>query len=279
MPESIWKDDKVRLIGRSKLVKKLESYLNQQKRFILKGVRGVGKTALLEVCHELTAGKAAESGIQSALIDASWNYGQILRKIASDWQLEIESDSKTPKQADIETAILQQEGQVLFVDNLSKATGQKIKMLKVLAERHVVNTAILAGVRHSEEQRQFLWFVRNEVVIPKLTKADCEKLANRVCIKLGSKASSREVAAHSRGLPGRIVAFATAGEVGKSHVALANEEIDISPVFILILGGVAAFRYIGRSVGASDYVLIGGVGTILALFIRTIFQKGKTSKR
>jgi ATP/maltotriose-dependent transcriptional regulator MalT len=43
---SIWRD--INLIGRSRLVKKLQGMVHTRKRFVLKGVAGVGKTALTD---------------------------------------------------------------------------------------------------------------------------------------------------------------------------------------------------------------------------------------
>lgn len=277
-PESIWQE--INLIGRSKLIKKLQTFINQRKRFVLKGVRGVGKSAVLEFCHELAKGKISETGSRSALIDAKSTYGTILKTIAADWELEVEpSKGKgNPTQADLETAILQEEDHYIFCDNLNSATGQKVYLLKILAERHVVNGVMLSGVKSSEELRQFLWFVRNEVTIPKLPKTYSEQMARKACVYLGSKASIEQVAAHAKGLPGRIVAFATAGEVGRDAVTLQSEEIDVSWVLLILGGGIMIFRYLGRSIGATDFVLLGGAGLIFALFLRLIIQQGKEKK-
>lgn len=264
--EKLWKD--VGLIGRDKLLKnKILPRINSQtKRFVLKGDAGSGKTAMLEWAHEHTRGK-------SALISASTTYTNILKGIATDWQLEVESESRVPKTADYEHAILSQQGFSIYVDDIHKASAKTIYLLKILAERHKVSGA-MRPVKVKEELKQFLWTCET-FRLPRLDHKDSLRLAENVVIHLGSKISHREVASASRGLPGRIYSFARSGEISHEEVRLESEEIDISFIFIGVLIVLVVFKIMGRAGGGTDIAIVGGLLTAARLLIMPLLRTGK----
>ena len=189
---SLWKDERIGLIGRDKLLsqKILPRINSRDKRFLLKGDAGTGKTALLEWAKENTPGK-------SILIRGSSTYAQIVKDIAAEWELDIEGTKLT----DYERAILSESGHTIYVDDLQKSQPKLLALLKILAERHRVCGSILAGIKTKEELKQLLWGMET-LTLPRLDKKDALRLAERICIALGSRASYKDETAASRGLPG-----------------------------------------------------------------------------
>jgi len=260
--ESLWKQ--IGLIGQDRLLKQkiFPRISGGSKRFVLKGPAGCGKTALLEWARDHTPGKVA-------LVNGRATYATMVREIAEAWEAEIEGT----KVADYEHAILSECGHTIFVDDLHKTNEKKIEILKTLSERNKVHGAIKSKRPLSEQLKQLLWFME-VLTIPRLNKKDTMRLAESVCLKLGSKASAREVAAFSRGLPGRIVSFATAGEVSQYEIHLKSDKIAIAPVLILAAAGVVLFRVLGRALGATDITLLGSAGMLVMLVIRMLVQQG-----
>jgi len=262
---SLWQSEKVGLIGRDKLLsqKILPRINSHDKRFLIKGDAGTGKTALLEWAQANTPGK-------SILIRGAATYAQIVKDIVTEWELDAEGNKLT----DYEKAILSETGHTIYIDDLHKAQPKLLALLKILAERHKVCGSILAGIKTKEELKQLLWGLET-ITLPRLEKQDALRLAEKVCIALGSKASFKDVAAASRGLPGRITSFAASGEVSREEIHLQSEEIDISPVLLIAGGMLVLFRVLGRATDATDLTVIGGMAMIIMLFLRVFLQKGQ----
>ncbi len=262
MEKTLWKE--VGLIGRDRLLKQkiFPRVSGGSKRFVLKGPAGCGKTALLEWAADHTPGKVA-------LVNGGATYAAMVREIAESWDAEIEGT----KVADYEYAILSECGHTIYVDDLHKTNDKKIEILKVLSERNKVHGSMLSGVRTGESLKQLLWFME-VLTIPKLSKPDAARLSESVCLKLGSKASAKEVAAFSRELPGRIVSFATAGEVSRYEVHLKSDKIAIAPVLLVMAAGVVVLRVLGRAIEATDITLVGTSGMVLMVMLRMLVQQG-----
>ncbi len=262
--EALWHN--TALIGRDKLLQsKIVPRINSRtKRFVLKGEAGVGKTALLEWALEHTEGRAA-------LISCAMQYTSLLRTVAESWG--VTTQSKRPNAAELEEEILKEMGHTLYVDDLHRATPKTLILLKTLVERHKISGALRAGIAIKEDLRQFLWSC--EVIqIPRLKNYYTRQLAKKVCVHLGSKVSFQQVAHASGGLPGRIVAAATSGEIREDTVRLSSEEIDISPVLLLFAVCTVVLRVFGRTVGATDLTFIGGAAIVLMFIMRSLMQRG-----
>lgn len=260
--QPLWQQ--VDLIGRDRLLesKILPRIRSSEKRFALKGDAGMGKTALMQWCAMNTP--------NSLLISGASTYAQIIKEITDAWGIEAESN----KLPDLEKAILSQTGRTIYVDDLHKAQPKLLALLKILAERHRVCGAILAGIKLKEELKQLLWGVET-LTLPRLDKTATLRLSEKICLAFGSRASAKDVAAASQGIPGKIVSFAAAGEVARNEVLLKSEEIDIAPMFLVAGSAIVLFRLIGRATDATDLTLIGGASMVIMMLLRLFLAKGK----
>ena len=175
--------------------------------------------------------------------------------------------------AELEEEILKETGHTLYVDDLHRATPKMLSLLKTLVERHKISGALRAGVSVKEELRQFLWSC--EVIpVPRLKNYYTRELAKKICVHLGSKVSFHQVAHASGGIPGRIVAAATSGEIRRDEVRLSSEEIDISPILLFFAVCTVVLRVFGRAIGATDLTVIGAAAIVLMFIMRGLMRKG-----
>ena len=266
----LWCNEEITLIGRKTLLEqKIKPRVdNPNWRFFLIGERDCGKTALLEAAFDLCVRQ------KKTLIHASKPHAEICKQIIRDWDLETDTERKTPTVIEMEAAILRTSGNVLFVDDLHRASAvKKIDFLRTLAERHKICGAVLSGAA-KENLKPLLGVMGSEIRVPKLSRADAIKLSERVCVHLGSRLRYTAVANASKGMPGKIVAMAQANEIQRAEVRSSDEEINIAPLFLLCASCVILFRYIGRATDSSDLVLLGGVGVVFLIFLRAIFMRG-----
>lgn len=232
------------------------------------GKRGVGKTALLEAAFDLCQGSKCLTSAQKAL-------GDILKQIVREWQIEVECEKTKPTVEELRRAVLQTTGNTIFLDDLQFAgtASSKIEFFRALADRHRVIAAQTGPPR--EKIKSLFAKLGKEIKIPKLGKDDALRLAERVCVHFGSTIEAGKIAIAARGLPDKIVTYASTNEIRHDEVREQSDEIDIAPFFLILLAGVMLFRYVGRVTESSDFVLLGGMGMLALLFARGIYQKGK----
>lgn len=260
--------EEIGLIGRDKLLesKLLPRLHHPTQRFVLVGDAGVGKSAILEWC-------AAQVSGRRAVISASKPHTQNVKSIVEQWEL----DAEGAKAQDYEDAILSCEGHTLFVDDLNMAGDKTLFSYQRYAEYHKVCGAMRPPKQMKDNLRQFLW-AAEQIQIQRLKRADAERLAQKMCLALHSKVSYHEVAKASRGLPGRMAAYCTTGEIPRDEARLASEELDISMVLLIVLVLPVLLRVIGRATDATDLTAIGGVAMLLLLGGRMFLQKGQEKK-
>jgi hypothetical protein len=264
---SLWRMEGVGLIGRDKFLKNkiLPRIKSTKKRFILKGEVGVGKTAILQWAHATT-----KQTTPCAIVTCGSTHSDILDTIIKSW--EVPSDAK--KAAEKEREILTVRGAVLYVDDLHKATPKLIKFLKLLNEKNKISGAMLSGIRLKEELKYLLWSCE-KYTLPRLKRADSLRLAERTCTFFDTRLVPLQVANASSGLPGRIASMSRSGEIQKDEVRTRSEEVDIAPLFMMCLACIVIFRYLGRAIGATDMVVLGGGSMVALLFVRGAFRQGK----
>jgi len=269
----MWRE--VSLLGRDRLLVK-EIYPRARGKkppFLLTGPLGVGKSGVFEWAYQNASGR-------KAFVSAASTVREILIGIVRGWGLTLGGDGKglRPERAPIsllEIAIMEEEEGKIFLDDIQRSTPALLRRLKVWRERF---TVYACGVPpfNKEELKRNLWGLK-EIEIEPLNEDDRLKLAQQVCIAIGSDKSPTEVAQASRGFPGRIVAMAL-GEVEHTSPRVRGEEIDLSPILILLLVGVVALRYIGIGLSDTSLYILGGLGMGLMIFFRFFLWRGMSER-
>jgi hypothetical protein len=259
------------MIGRDGILQK-EIYSRCKGRkapFLLSGIRGIGKTAILRWAYE--NGKEPK-----AFISATYSVKENLLKIAKKWNLEIKDGDKKislarAKLSDLENAIFKQSEGFIYVDDIQRATPALLRRFKVWRERFSI---FCAGVPpfNKEELKRNLWGFHTIDIKP-IDKKHRLELAQKACQFYGSTHSPTEIAQNSRGYPGRIIAMAK-GTIDVETQRVKGEELDFSPVLLLVIVGIMIFRFIGRGLDDTALYILGGVGMGLAVFIRFFLYRG-----
>ena len=266
----LWCSPDIGLIGRRSLLEQhiKPRILNDSLRFILCGSRDVGKTAMLEAAFDLCPGK-------KSLINAGRPQKSILEQLIFDLGVTIPGNTqKKPTVEIMKSTLLSCSGYALFIDDLHKtSSAAKIDFFRTLADRHKIYGTILSGAG-KENLKPLLSKLGKEIYIPSLNRQDSLKLAKKISIHLGSSLSHIDIRNACNGLPGRILTMANTNEIHRNEIRSKDEEIDISPLFLLLICCLVLFRYVGRAQDATDYVLIGGMALVIILFARYFFQRG-----
>lgn len=253
------------LIGRDRLLEReiLPRAKGRKAGFLLQGAQGVGKTAVLEWAFDHAPGP-------KALISASHTIKENLTRIVSSWGLTVIVEGRPVKPykatvIQLEQTVNQCSAGWIFVDDIQAATPTFLRRLKVWRERYVIYCAGTPPFGR-EALKRILWGLKAIDIRP-LNKPDRERLARLACTRIGSAQGPRELAHASRGVPARLIAMAR-GEIEDRTPRAAGEELDLSPVLLLVLAGVMAVRYIGIGLGETDLYLLGGLGMGVAMFVR-----------
>lgn len=256
------------LIGRKQLLeRKIKPCLiHPARRFFLSGDGEVGKTALLDAAFDLTEGK-------KCLIHGGTAHREICMQIVTAWELQVEASGK-PTAQDLEKAILRSSGNVLFIDDLHRLTTKRIDFLKTVASRNKVCGSLPSGTTR-EPLRPLLAHMGDEIHVPRLSYKDTLRLAEKVCQHLGSALTAKEVAGAARGLPGRVVVFASTGHIQSNEVRSRSEEIDISPLLLVGFAMLILLRFVGKAVDEYDLTLIGGASMVVLMLLRSFLGQAK----
>lgn len=267
----MWRD--VRLIGRDRLLSdQIRPRLREKKGFLLTGQHGIGKSALLEWASDYAPGKAA-------FVSSTWTVKEILKGICQDWELEVVNDdgeamSRTRWQvAWMEQAIYTCGATTnwLLIDDIHQATPAVLRRLKVLRDRCLIVGAGVPPFRR-EELRRIMWGLPMIEVKP-LNKADMMRLGIAAAPLIGTRTSVTEAVHAARGIPGQLM-HALRGEVTPDNTKTKGEEIDISPLLLLVVVAIMAFRYVGRGLDSPSLTMLGGFGMAAALIVRMVLFKG-----
>ena len=68
------------------------------------------------------------------------------------------------------------------------------------------------------------------------------------------------------------------GEVEHTSPRVRGEEVDLSPILILLLVGVVGLRYIGIGLSDTSLYILGGLGMGAVIFFRFFLWRGMSSR-
>ncbi len=266
---------KTKLLGRDNILAlKIRPRLREKRGFILTGQHGIGKTALLEWSAEHAPGKVA-------FVSATWTVKEILSAICEGWELEVKNSENEPvarsrwQVAWMEDIILKQSGYWLMIDDIHQATPAVLRRLKILRDRCFL---VCAGVPpfKREELRRLLWGLA-DIRIKPLPKSEMTRIAKKVAPLIGSRTPVPDAVNAARGIPGQLM-HAMRGEVTPDTAKVKGEEIDISPILMLVLVCVMCTRYIAIGLESTSLYILGGLGMGAGLIFRFFLFKGMKTK-
>lgn len=256
----MWKD--IGLIGRDRLLSKIHSRIKTGNPFVLVGEPGIGKSAVLEwvLQHELNPNRA--------IVVCSKPYADILKDMCD--QIGIDRTKKGT--SDLERELLMNTGYAIYLDDLHRATPKLVDLIKALRDRHTLYCACRDG-RLKENIRQVLWGVES-FSLARLNRKDSTRIVSAAVVKLACKIPVNQIVSAANGIPGKMHSYITTGSIPREDTRMRSEEIDIAPAVLICLFCIVMFRYVGRSINATDLTMIGYGAMILTIVGRGILSKG-----
>ena len=270
----MWRQTK--LLGRDYLLsKQIRPRLKEGRGFVLTGRHGSGKTAILEWIVQNTPGKIV-------LVSAANTVKEIFSDICLTWKLEVHDDKGKIRGRTswlvswMERAVLKQTDGLLLIDDIHQAPPALLRRLKLLRDRV---TIIAAGVPpfKREELRRILWGLP-EIQIKPLPTAEMNRIAVAAAPILQSRTPVADAVHAARGMPGQLIA-ALRGEITPESAKVQGEELDLSPLLLVVLAGVIMLRYLAHGLESTSLYLLGGIGMGLGIVFRFYVFRGMENRR
>ena len=259
------------MIGRDALLKKqLLPRLRSNHGFVLVGQHGIGKTALLEWSFDNAEGK-------KALVSATWSPKDIFKEICRSWELEVTNPDGEPMPVSkwqmqwMIDAILAEQGHWIFIDDIQRMTPAVIQKMKPIRDRCMIAATAVPPIR-KEELKRMLWGIKNIDIKP-INKTDMMRIAQEASVKLGSSTPVIDAVHSSRGIPAHLF-HALRGEVVQESYKTKDEEIDISPILLIVLAGIMVMRYVARGIDSQSMYLLSGVAMAGGVIFRFYLFRG-----
>jgi hypothetical protein len=258
--------DSSKIIGQDKLLEK-EVYLRLKKSipFIVTGQRGIGKSEIIRwsFAHYLS---------DKVFFSGALSYGDILKLIADAQGIE---EYKKMKNTDLEREVIKSKKIALFMDDIERATPKLIHFLTALNETW---TIYMSGNEPFREELKRLTWGKPKIKVEPIDTKDRLRLAEYCISKTGSMIAGHEIASKSRGVPARAWAIAKGEIVRNEGERVSGEEINIAPVFLVVVAGIMLLRFVGKGMGEQDLYMLGGMGMAAGLIIRYVISKAERSK-
>ncbi len=255
-----------KIIGQDKLLEK-EVYPRLKKSipFIVTGQRGIGKSEIIRWAYDHYLSDRLH-------FSASLSYSEILKLIADTQGIE---DYKKMKNTDLEREIIKSKKIALFIDDIERATPKLIHFLTALNDTW---SLYLSGNEPFREELKRVTWGKPKIKLEPIDSKDRLRLADYCISKTGSVTPGHEIASRSRGVPARAWAIAKGEIVRNEGERVSGEEINIAPVFLVVVAGIMLMRFVGKGMGEQDLYLLGGMGMAAGLFIRYFISKAERSK-
>lgn len=235
-------------IGRDLFVAECRDKIKAGQSFCIHGADLSGKTAALEYLHDKEVKPRAISNCAKA-------YTEVLKDLVR------QLDFKPAKEniPDMEKAIYENTGAVLFLDCVDKMTGRKEEFLKKAVQLHTV-----VGASKAKKISPYL----EEVRLPALKRRHACELAEKINILLDKNMNPKDIVDASA-LPGKILLMVRASKVEKTD-NMGKNILSIGPLLVILLSGLIFFRFLGRAVDATDLMILGGAATIFLIIGRRL---------
>lgn len=262
----MWQE--VGLIGRDKLLsREILPRIRGAGRFYLTGQRGIGKTAVLgwafKHCQGTKAMVSSAMSPREFLIELCLQFG-ISPEIEGSLSVERKLSRLTRSALERLVSQYTKKGSI-FIDEVEKIKPTMIKFLSFLSLKHQL---FFAGIPpFKDEVKKYLWGAV-EIDVRRLEKKDMIKLTQKVSEKIGRLIDVEQVVNAAEGIPGKMVQMAMGEIEWKKPTRTRQEEINIAPIFLLVVAGFVFVRYLSIGMNMVDLYILGGLGASLGLFAR-----------
>lgn len=285
------------VFGRDKEVKKIVDLVNRNISVLLTGEIGIGKSHLL---NSLNFDKP------TLLIDDTKEFkksivGALLYLFQGDKETIASMLYKTSDVKTIETKISAESlpsllnllidntlpfEYILKIGDIDGITPTVSKALKMLKDHFIIITTCRKIALNNSD---FVWNFE-KIELQKLDRINSMRMIYRLIEDLqienidssmtkiyetsdGNPRMIKEISERIRKEP--FITLDIVNEVSNSYIGKQTKEMDFSIILLMILGGFAVLRYVGKESGDKSLTFIGGVIMIILLFARHFFNVSK----
>lgn len=265
--------NKLTLLERANLMKKLTTKIKNRRTFYLSGISGIGKTELLSYAYWETENP------KKVFIDATEDsFSDLIRELAKCQGITLTENKKRKTVGELKMEILKGEEMYIFLDNFHRLTQKQCDYFLKVNRFSKLYLSIDEKYLKREEQKELIQGKENIRVFP-IKKEAREDFAKYILKRLKNREiDPRELAKNSRGIPRRFWNLAKGGELYReADDRIEEEEINISFIFITVFSVATALRYFARGTGEKDLYILSAiviaVSSLFKIFLRELNKK------
>jgi len=295
-PLSIVVADPKILIGRFSEVRTVETALTKEISVILTGSIGVGKSHILENLRynkpvlQIDSCAGFKKSIIAGIIHISESKEaatEMLYGSAEPGALSVKlSKESLINLCDSLCSLIARKEYVLQIGHVDDITPSVVRALEKLREHFVI---ITTARKISPLLSSWIWDFERVQVNP-LSREDSLRLFIRMTSELEISSPEyvkNKVHETAEGNPRIVIELAErfgkeltvtpeiVDEITGNYIGRQVKEIDMSMILLLVLGGFAVLRYVGKETNDSSLQMIGGCIMIVLLFARYFFNSTK----
>src|SRR5690606_2906170 len=282
------------IVGRNEQVGRLNVLAEKGINTIIIGGIGTGKSELLnQIATDKKVLKIDDlTDFKNTLINALmylFNYDKeaVFNLMFPQYSLD-EAKIKLTKHSTISLAkqlieITEKQEYIILIDNVDRITPRNVKILEVLKDHFtIITTAREIPLNKSS----FLWNFET-LKLENLSRSDSLELIHRLSYDLEVEDMAlfrNHIFDQSAGNP-RVIyelieryrkeAFVSNEVVREVRHYGSLQEIDMSIVIVLVLGGLAILRYLAMETEESSLKVFGGAAMVLLILFRNVFRFSK----